>query len=82
MNIDSSIAAEFSQKFADFVENMTLNADYDLSADMGSLASADQVKTIETHVEDALDKGATLLAGGRKRVHVVEQREEPAKGNN
>ncbi len=65
--VDSSIAAEFSQKFADFVENMTLNADYDLSADMGSLASADQVKTIETHVEDALDKGATLLAGGRKR---------------
>lgn len=65
--VDSSIAGEFSQKFADFVENMTLNAAYDLSADMGSLASSDQIKTIESHVEDAVAKGATVLAGGRKR---------------
>ncbi|MFZ2511207.1 MAG: succinic semialdehyde dehydrogenase [Gordonia sp. (in: high G+C Gram-positive bacteria)] len=65
--VDASIAAEFSQKFADFVENMKLNAAYDLTADMGSLASADQMTAIETHVEDAVAKGATVLAGGRKR---------------
>lgn len=65
--VDASIAAEFSHKFADYVENMTLSATYDLSADMGSLASADQVKAIEAHVDDAVAKGATVLAGGRKR---------------
>ena len=65
--VDSSIADEFSIKFADYVEHMKLNAAYDLSADMGSLASADQVKAIEAHVEDAVAKGAKVLAGGRKR---------------
>ncbi len=61
------IADEFSRKFAEYVDGMNLAATYDLSADMGSLASADQVKTMERHVEDAVAKGATVLAGGRKR---------------
>ncbi|GAA4743122.1 succinic semialdehyde dehydrogenase [Gordonia alkaliphila] len=65
--VDASIADEFKSKFADFVEKMNLSASYDLSADMGSLASADQVKTLEEHVDDAVSKGATVLAGGRKR---------------
>lgn len=65
--VDEAVAEEFSRKFAQYVENMTLAATYDLNADMGSLASADQVKTIEAHVDDAVAKGAKILAGGRKR---------------
>jgi succinate-semialdehyde dehydrogenase/glutarate-semialdehyde dehydrogenase len=34
---------------------------------MGSLVSAKQLETVDVHVNDALEKGATLLAGGRPR---------------
>lgn len=65
--VDKTIADEFSRKFAQFVDGMKLSAAYDLSADMGSLASAAQVETVQRHVDDAVAKGATVLAGGRKR---------------
>lgn len=65
--VEQEIADEFTRKFADYVENMTLAATYDFNADMGSLASAAQVDTVEAHVADAVDKGAKVLAGGRRR---------------
>ncbi len=34
---------------------------------MGSLASRSQLETVEEHVEDAVSKGAEVLAGGRAR---------------
>ncbi|QUQ64314.1 succinic semialdehyde dehydrogenase [Kutzneria sp. CA-103260] len=40
---------------------------YDYSADVGPLASAAQLAAVETHVDDAVGKGATVLAGGRGR---------------
>ncbi|GAA1482280.1 succinic semialdehyde dehydrogenase [Gordonia sinesedis] len=65
--VDKKIADEFTRKFADFVQQMRLDATYDFSADMGSLASAAQVETTEEQVTDAVDKGATVLAGGKRR---------------
>lgn len=49
------------------VEAMTLRAGLDWGSDMGSLISQDQLETVTTHVDDAVDKGATLLTGGRPR---------------
>lgn len=40
---------------------------FDLSVDVGSLASAAQLAKVTAHVEDAVAKGATVLAGGRAR---------------
>jgi succinate-semialdehyde dehydrogenase/glutarate-semialdehyde dehydrogenase len=34
---------------------------------MGSLVSEKQLRTVEAHVEDAVEKGAFVLAGGRAR---------------
>ncbi|MFW0783795.1 succinic semialdehyde dehydrogenase [Gordonia sp. CPCC 206044] len=65
--VDKAIADEFSTKFAAFVSSMRLAASYDFNADMGSLASAAQVDTAEAHVQDAVAKGAKVLAGGRRR---------------
>ncbi|MEE4025545.1 succinic semialdehyde dehydrogenase [Gordonia sp. PKS22-38] len=65
--VDKEIADEFTTKFAAFVSAMTLDATYDFSADMGSLASAAQVDTADAHVRDAVDKGARVVAGGRRR---------------
>ena len=65
--VDQSIADEFSSRFADHVKNMTLSAAYELGPDMGSLASKDQIDTVTAHVDDAVAKGAKVLAGGKAR---------------
>jgi succinate-semialdehyde dehydrogenase/glutarate-semialdehyde dehydrogenase len=49
---------------------MTLNTELDYSASMGSLASETQLETVKTHVDDAVSKGASVLAGGRARPDV------------
>ncbi|MGO3325034.1 succinic semialdehyde dehydrogenase [Gordonia sp. (in: high G+C Gram-positive bacteria)] len=65
--VERSIADEFRRRFAEHVTDMTLSASYDFTADMGSLASAQQVETVQAHLDDAVAKGAKVLAGGRKR---------------
>ena len=35
--------------------------------DMGSLTAERQLKRVEEHVRDAVEKGAQVLAGGRRR---------------
>lgn len=65
--VDKSIADDFSERFAAFVAGMRLSASYDFAADMGSLASQAQIDTTDAHVQDAVEKGATVLAGGRRR---------------
>ncbi|WP_299569738.1 succinic semialdehyde dehydrogenase [uncultured Williamsia sp.] len=64
--VEKAISAEFTRKFADHVATMKVAPVYDFSADMGSLASQAQVDTVDAHVKDAVEKGATVLAGGRK----------------
>ncbi|GAA4682039.1 succinic semialdehyde dehydrogenase [Gordonia humi] len=65
--VERSIAEEFSRRFAEHVTDMKLSSSYDFAADMGSLASAQQIDTVQAHVDDAVAKGATVLAGGRRR---------------
>lgn len=65
--VEQSIAAEFTAKFAAAVQKMTLGTQYDFTADMGSLISEGQLKTVTDHVEDAKAKGAKVIAGGRAR---------------
>lgn len=65
--VEQSIADEFTTKFAAATQNMALGTPYDFNADMGSLISEDQVKTVSGHVDDAKVKGAKVIAGGRPR---------------
>jgi succinate-semialdehyde dehydrogenase/glutarate-semialdehyde dehydrogenase len=46
---------------------MKLDANLDFAADMGSLASEAQLRRVEEHIEDAVSKGAKVLAGGKRR---------------
>ena len=46
---------------------MALRPGIEWGADMGSLISQDQLDTVTAHVEDAVAKGATVLAGGKAR---------------
>ncbi|GAA2693456.1 MULTISPECIES: succinic semialdehyde dehydrogenase [Actinosynnema] len=43
---------------------------YDYAADLGSLVSRSQLAAVEAHVDDAVAKGATVLAGGKARPDV------------
>jgi succinate-semialdehyde dehydrogenase/glutarate-semialdehyde dehydrogenase len=65
--VEREIAEEFTAKFTEQVRNMKLSPAYDFSADMGSLISEDQIKTVSGHVDDAKVKGATVVAGGNAR---------------
>lgn len=65
--VHESIREQFSAAFAAKAKALTLGAKLDYSTGMGSLTSAEQLKTISEHVDDARAKGATVLAGGTAR---------------
>jgi succinate-semialdehyde dehydrogenase / glutarate-semialdehyde dehydrogenase len=58
---------EFVAAFARAVGEVPLGAAYDFSVEMGSLTSAEQLDTTRRHVDDAVGKGARVVAGGRAR---------------
>lgn len=57
----------FVERFVARTQAMTLGATLDWGNDMGSLISQDQLDTVTAHVEDAVAKGARVLAGGKAR---------------
>jgi succinate-semialdehyde dehydrogenase/glutarate-semialdehyde dehydrogenase len=58
---------EFVATFARAVGEVSLGAAYDFSVEMGSLTSAEQLETTRRHLDDAVAKGARVVAGGRAR---------------
>ncbi len=65
--VHDAVYDAFVPKLAQAMREVRLGAGLDFSADMGSLISAQQLATIEAHVDDAVGKGAEVLAGGRAR---------------
>jgi succinate-semialdehyde dehydrogenase / glutarate-semialdehyde dehydrogenase len=65
--VPATLWDEFVNRFVTATKAMKLSGGLDYSADMGSLISEKQLETVSQHVEDAVHKGATLLAGGRPR---------------
>jgi succinate-semialdehyde dehydrogenase/glutarate-semialdehyde dehydrogenase len=65
--VAESIAEEFTRRFVDRVRSLPIGAAFDFSYQMGSLTSAEQLDVTSAHVADAVERGATVLAGGRPR---------------
>jgi len=61
------IAQRFLGALADRTRSLKLGASLDYSMEMGSLTSERQLQRVEEHVRDAVEKGAVLVAGGRRR---------------
>lgn len=61
------VAEEFSAEFAKLTSELRQGAQFDYSTDVGSLTLPSQLKRVQEHVDDAIRKGATLLAGGKPR---------------
>jgi succinate-semialdehyde dehydrogenase/glutarate-semialdehyde dehydrogenase len=67
MYVVDTVHDEFVDRFVRRVQAMRLGAELDYGPDMGSLISAAQLQRVTAHVDDAVAKGAKVLAGGRAR---------------
>ncbi len=66
--VEEPIADALLQRLADLFEDTRIYPN-DPHSDLGRLQNEDQLRIVERHVQDALDKGATLLAGGQPTDH-------------
>ena len=67
MFVADQVYDRFVERFVSRTKAMTLGASMEWGNDMGSLISQDQLDTVVAHVDDAVAKGARVLAGGRAR---------------
>ncbi|MFD3921288.1 succinic semialdehyde dehydrogenase [Streptomyces sp. NPDC058595] len=65
--VHESVADAFVERFVARTKAMRLGSALAYGADMGSLVSERQLRTVISHVEEAVAKGATVLAGGVAR---------------
>ena len=65
--VDRKVADEFTSAFAARVSSLAQGSALDFSTDVGSLTSAAQLERVTAHVDDAVAKGARVLAGGKPR---------------
>jgi len=65
--VHQAVYTDFLEMFADRTRGIRLGAAYDYSMEVGSLTTAAQLAKVEEHVQDAVGKGASIVAGGRPR---------------
>ncbi|WP_328719847.1 succinic semialdehyde dehydrogenase [Streptomyces sp. NBC_00247] len=65
--VHESVADDFVARFAARTKAMRLGGSLAYGADMGSLAGERQLEAVVRHVDEAVAKGATLVAGGKAR---------------
>ena len=65
--LPSSRYDEFKDAFVAAATALDVRAAYDFGPEMGSLVSVDHMRRVQSHVDDAVAKGATVLCGGRPR---------------
>lgn len=70
MYVQDAMFDAFVPRFVSAVQAMSLGAGYDMSYDMGSLTSSEQLATVTGHVDDAVAHGANVLAGGKPRPEI------------
>jgi succinate-semialdehyde dehydrogenase / glutarate-semialdehyde dehydrogenase len=75
--VHESIADEFTRRLAERTRKMKLGTALDYSVDMGSLISESQLETVREHLQDAVEKGAQVLAGGNARPDIGPYFHEP-----
>jgi succinate-semialdehyde dehydrogenase/glutarate-semialdehyde dehydrogenase len=65
--VHEAVGDAFTQRLAEALRGLRLGSSLTFAEDLGSLASGDQLTKVAGHVDDARQKGAELLAGGRAR---------------
>ncbi|MFF9076843.1 succinic semialdehyde dehydrogenase [Streptomyces sp. NPDC014735] len=75
--VHESVADDFVARFAARTKAMRLGSALAYGADMGSLVSERQLETVTRHVAEAVEKGATVVAGGVARPDIGPLFHEP-----
>nr|MBN1229219.1 aldehyde dehydrogenase family protein [Anaerolineae bacterium] len=65
--IHEEIYDRFIEELIRQVNALRIGTSQDFTTDVGSLISEQQMQIVEQHVRDAVEKGATILAGGKPR---------------
>lgn len=65
--VHAAVHRDFLQRFVRAVERLRLGRTLDWSADVGSLTSRRQLDKVQALLDDARQKGARVLVGGRHR---------------
>ncbi|GAA3444098.1 succinic semialdehyde dehydrogenase [Planomonospora venezuelensis] len=68
--VHEAVHDAFTEKFVKQARNMRLGSGLDWNVQMGSLTSRRQLDAVSAHVDDAVAKGARVLAGGKARPDV------------
>jgi acyl-CoA reductase-like NAD-dependent aldehyde dehydrogenase len=64
--VQKNIAEPFTDRVIDLVGSLRVGDPMEKETDLGSLTLLSQIDVIEDHIQDALEKGARLLAGGKR----------------
>jgi betaine-aldehyde dehydrogenase len=64
--VEDPIYDEFVSRLADRVRELRQGVDDDGSAEVGAMTTPAQLEKVAAHVEDAREKGARVLTGGRR----------------
>ena len=75
--VHTDVYDEFVDTFVRETKALTLGAGKDWDIDMGPLISSTQADRVMTHIDDAIAKGATVLAGGVRRPDISPNFVEP-----
>lgn len=62
-----SVHDEFVRKVMEKTARLRVGPDRDFDVDVGAMTNASQIEVVESHIRDALEKGASLVAGGTRR---------------
>jgi succinate-semialdehyde dehydrogenase/glutarate-semialdehyde dehydrogenase len=75
--VHTDVFDEYIDTFVRETKAMTLGAGDDWNIDMGPLISSVQADRVMAHIDDAVAKGATVLAGGSRRPDISPNFVEP-----
>jgi succinate-semialdehyde dehydrogenase/glutarate-semialdehyde dehydrogenase len=64
--VHESIAGEFEKKFVERMKSLRVGDPFDEKTELGPLATADAVKSLDADVQKTVKAGAKLLTGGHK----------------
>lgn len=66
--VQKTIKAKFLALLKERLEQLTIGNGLNELVDFGPVANAENLLAIKDHVQDALEKGATLVTGGKQRI--------------
>ncbi len=67
--VEQSIAKKFTDLILEKTRKLTQNFGHDDATDVGAMSSENQLKIVETHVEDFEKSGAKILTGGKRNAN-------------